>query len=231
VNCGQDGDWLCFCCAKKIVPVVSQVCPECQKLSERGEYHKKCADNKSLKGILAAAYFEEGPVREMIHNLKYNGVMSLAEPLSELMVKVYLQCHSGPVGNRIRNLDPRSGSHPVEDDNFVVTFVPMHWRRQAQRGYNHAEVIARLIGKKIGIDVYDLLKKSKQTKRQAELSGNNRRKNLSGSFELKGDIDIKKAKIIIIDDVATTGSTLNECAAVLKTAGAKEVWGLVISRG
>lgn len=115
--------------------------------------------------------------------------------------------------------------------NSILTFVPMHWRRRAQRGYNHSEILARNVGKILGLEVEGLLVKKQATRRQAELSGAKRRTNLSGVFAPKTNIDIKKRQIIIIDDVTTTGSTLNECAAVLKLAGAKEVWGLVVSRG
>lgn len=76
----------------------------------------------------------------------------------------------------------------------------------------------------------NLLEKKKNTKRQVELKGRERRKNLEGVFAFK-DGDLKGKTIIIVDDVTTTGATLNECAKVLKKAGAKEVWGLVVARG
>lgn len=214
VNCNIEGEsWLCEKCARDIIPVVSQVCLACGKLSADGVYHKKCKKNIALKAIIASAYFEEGPIREMIHNFKYNGVIELGAMLSELIVDALTRCY------------------PIKDDNMIIAFVPLHWRRQAQRGYNQAEILARAVGAKLNIAVADLLIKNRSTKRQAQLTGKNRRKNLSGVFILKPGIDIKKKKIIIVDDITTTGSTLNECARVLKIAGVKEVWGLVVARG
>ena len=233
VNCSQEGEWLCFECNQKVVPVVSQICPKCEKLSENGCYHKNCAKEKSLTGIICSAYFKEGPIREMIHNLKYNGVAELAGPLSELMAKALQDNFHFPIFNSqlVSNFHSKKLKTVNCELKTILTFVPMHWSRQAKRGYNQAEILARAVGAKTGIEVLEMLKKSKQTKRQAELSGNRRRKNLQGTFELKTSTNIKNRKIIIVDDVATTGATLNECAAVLKASGAKEVWGLVVSRG
>ena len=220
INCGHENNsWLCFSCAKKIVPVVSQVCPVCEKLSPAGAYHLKCKKGKYLKGILSSAYFEEGPIREMIHNLKYNGLTSMVELLVDLMAKALTKNFQFQILNFQSN------------SNFIITYVPLHWLRQAGRGYNQSELLARAIGEKIGIDVCPLLSKTKSTKRQVKLRGNARRKNLQDVFSLKSDVSIKNKKIIIVDDITTTGSTLNECAAVLKKAGAKEIWGLVVSRG
>ncbi len=224
VGCGQEdppaGGWLCSQCAGDIVSVVSQVCPECGKLSENGQYHLKCSKGKALKGIIAASYFEEGPVREMIHNLKYNGVTELVKPLGEMMAKV--------LRDEICEMRDKT---LISQNSFLLTFTPLHWRRKAQRGYNQSELLAREIGKNLNIDVMALLIKKKSTKRQVELQGSARRENLKDVFVAREGLDIAKKKIIIVDDVYTTGSTLNECARVLKKEGVKEVWGLVIARG
>lgn len=229
VNCGSEGDWVCFECSEKIISVISQICPECEKLSPGGEYHKACRIEKSLKGIICATYFREGPIREMIHNLKYNGVSELVEPLAGMMGKVLEENYE----LRIMNKGGKKtlNSYSLIPNSIILTYVPMQNSRKATRGYNHAELLARQIGKNLNLKVEDLLIKKTKTRRQAELSGSARRKNLSGAFILKSDTYIKNKKIIIVDDVTTTGSTLNECAKVLRLSGAKEVWGLVISRG
>lgn len=237
VGCHQEGSFLCAKCAGEIVPVVSQVCPKCGKLSECGEYHLNCKDKIALKGIIASAYFEEGPIREMIHNLKYNGVTELKDKLAELMTDALKQSSQFSVSNsqlvsssQLKNENlMRTENYKIE--NLIITFTPLHWRRQATRGYNQSELLAREISRRLDIPVIDALKKDKQTNRQVELKGKARRENLVGVFRIKPKIDIKKKTIILVDDVYTTGSTLNECAKVLKTAGAKEVWGLVVARG
>jgi ComF family protein len=240
VNCGHEGEVVCFDCLKKIVPVVSQVCPECGRLSQRGKYHVICGKGKALKGVIASAYFEEGPIREMIHNFKYNGVTPLGEVLADLMSKSLARKFQFPIANfqsipnsKLKNFQIENSlkTENCKIENYALTYVPLHWRRQARRGYNQAEILARQIGNKLGLKVEDLLTKARSTKRQVELQGNSRRKNLSGVFEFKAGICIKNKTIIVVDDITTTGSTLNECAAVLKNAGAKEVWGLVVARG
>jgi len=236
VNCGKEGDSVCFSCEEKIIPVVTQVCPTCKKINLHGSYHKKCSSG-NLSGIICASYYEEGPIKEMIHNFKYNGVLELGEPLAELMVEALKRNNQAPITNNQSNSNNQikklkiGYSLDVGHCDLIITFVPLHWHRQAQRGYNQAEILAQKIGENLDIEVCDLLVKKQSTRRQAELTGSNRRKNLSGVFKTKTNIDIKNKKIIIVDDVTTTGSTLNECAAVLKHAGAKEVWGLVVARG
>lgn len=225
VNCGLEGTYLCENCRQKIVIVAMQVCPLCNRLSANGVYCHDCRydiiakkpkikkKRKPLQGIISAAYYEEGPTREMIHNFKYNSVLEFADVLAGLMDQAYKNNH-------------------LEFD--VITFAPLHPRRQAQRGYNQAEMLAQKLSEHAKVECLKLLKKNKATKRQVELSGKRRRENLKGKFALlSADIKnkIKGKKILIIDDIATTGATLNECARALKTVGAKEVWGMVVARG
>lgn len=252
VNCGQEGDWLCLKCARDIVPVVSQVCPKCGRLSGNGRFCKPCrliklpkakgekrnrVEMMKLNGVICAAYFEEGPIREMIHNFKYNGVLELGDKLAEMMARALnnelriMNNGEKKLHNSYFVIHSSARKFSAENYNSILTFVPLHWHRQAQRGYNQSEILAKKISEKLNIEVENLLIKTHATKRQVELQGNRRRKNLSGVFVAKPGIDIKKKKIIIVDDITTTGSTLNECARVLKKSGAREVWGLVIARG
>lgn len=208
VGCNLEGSLLCKNCASKIVQIREQVCPECLRISQNGKYCKRCSDNKYLNGIIVAAYYEEGPLKEMIHNFKYNHAIGLKPKLAKLMADAI----------------------PVMDFS-IITFAPLHHRRYAERGYNQAEILAGAVAKlnKLSCDI--ILTKIRYTKRQVGLTGQKRRENLAGVFRLNSNINIKDQNILIVDDVTTTGATLNECAKVLKDAGAKEVWGLVIARG
>lgn len=226
VGCGIEGTWLCNVCEGDILEVKSQVCPQCGRLSESGFYCQKCRFDvilvsqkgkkkpkkiyrrKPLQGIITAFYFEEGPMKEMIHNFKYNSVLEFKDIFSkEMAVK-------------------------IKKSQFdIITFTPLHPKRFSQRGYNQAEVLAKEVSSKTKIPCQNLLLKTRNTKRQVGLIGQKRRKNLKDVFRARKGIDISKKRIIIVDDVTTTGTTLNECARVLKTAGAKEIWGLVIARG
>lgn len=213
VGCGLEGSWLCSDCAREIIAVTSQVCPHCHKLSPSGKYCLKCAKKYVLKGIICAAYYEEGPLKELIHNYKYNHVTELTEILGGFMYAAAVKNPSTSKGD------------------ILISFTPLHRKRLAQRGYNQAQLLAETVGLKLGLPVADLLTKNRNTKRQVILHGDERRKNLENLFNVKSDINIKNKIIILVDDVMTTGTTLNECAKVLKVAGAKEVWGLVIARG
>lgn len=244
VGCGLDGELLCQKCTLKIVPVMTPVCPECGRLSESGQYCFKCKPKKALKGVISAAYYEEGPIREMVHNLKYNSVTELAEPLAELMADAlranfeFLISNFQSKSNDLifKNLNIKN-SLKIQNSELIIVFVPLHWFRQTQRGYNQSELLARAIGNKLNLPVYNLLRKRKKTKRQVELTGKLRRENLKGVFVLNSLISLiaqtslKGKTILLVDDIFTTGSTLNECARVLKTAGVKEIWGLVVARG
>jgi len=210
VGCQIEGTWLCDECFQKIVFVSSQVCPQCGRLSLQGRYCTSCRKGKSIRGIICAAHYNGGPTKELIHNLKYNSVTEIVLILGKVMAKA-LQKN-------------------VPKKDILITFAPLHRRRLAQRGFNQAELLAKNISKTNKIPMKNLLEKKKNTKRQVELKGRERRKNLEGVFAFK-DGDLKGKTIIIVDDVTTTGATLNECAKVLKKAGAKEVWGLVVARG
>jgi len=113
----------------------------------------------------------------------------------------------------------------------LIMPVPLHKKRLRWRGFNQSELLAKGIKKYFNLDLrLDELIRTKHKKPQTKLSGRKRKENVKGCFFWKGDwLDGKN--IILVDDVITTGSTLNECAKVLKENGAGEVWGLVVARG
>jgi len=209
VSCKIEGVYLCKNCAEDILEVKSQTCPKCGRLSDSGRYCLKCRKGKFLKGIICATYFEEGPIKEIIHNFKYNSLQEFSKILGLKMAD--------------------SG---IEFTCFdYITFVPLHRKRLAQRGYNQAQLLSEEIAKIKHIKCENLLIKVKHTKRQVGLIGSKRRRNLESAFRINKEIEIENKKIIIVDDISTTGTTLNECARVLREAGAKEIWGLVVARG
>jgi len=105
-------------------------------------------------------------------------------------------------------------------------------RKLKQRGFNQAEEIAKELSSFLKIPlVSDCLTKIKETLPQVELSGKKREENIKGVFLVKNNEKTRGRKVLLVDDVYTTGSTMEEAARVLKTAGAKEVWGVVVARG
>ena len=165
--------------------------------------------NRGRSTLCALHSFSRVPVREAIHALKYRGLRVASGPLARLMVE-YLE----------RN--------PVQVDIIVPT--PLHPRRLRSRGYNQSELLARAIAKSHGLSArQDLLSRVRNPSPQVEAqSRDDRRTNVIGSFACHGDVQGLSA--LLIDDVATTGSTLSECAGVLKAAGALRVHALTLAR-
>ncbi len=216
LSCGKEGKWLCAACKQKIVKISTQVCPACGRISALGRYCLRCRKKNrfALSGIIASVYYEEGPIKEMIHNFKYNHILEMGSDLGELMV-TSLKENKENIGSEI-----------------IVTAVPLYFLRKAQRGFNQSEILAEIVANKINLPKnFKILKKIHQTVPQVKYSGEKRRENLKNSFKIIDKSAVKNRTIVLVDDVTTTGTTLDECAWVLKEAGAKKVWGLVVARG
>lgn len=210
VGCKGEGSWLCDGCLRPLFLERAPSCADCDRLTSDGRYCRFHADDHATKGLIYVGSFAPGPLREAIHVLKYNYVRELSKPLGWLLQR-------------------RLGTYPIVEEAIVVP-VPLHKDRQLERGFNQAELIA----KELIYPVYtDLLVRWRKTKPQAVLTHAKRAANVSGVFGVKKEKSalIAKKTVILLDDVATTGSTLDSAAAILKKAGAKAVWGAVIAKG
>jgi competence protein ComFC len=148
----------------------------------------------------------------LIHLYKYGRIQTLRRPLGDLLASAL----------------PR-------DERFdAVTPVPLHWRRQWQRGFNQAELLAREIARRSGIPVVNALRRVRATLTQAGLSNTGRRTNVTKAFECRRGTRwarrIEGKRILLIDDVMTTGSTAASCALALKRVGAARVALLTVAR-
>ena len=159
----------------------------------------------------AAAFFsyEENTVAKLIKLFKYNYLTDLAEIFAKIIKK--------------------------EDFNFnwrgfTVVPVPLHPRRERERGFNQAEIIARIFAEKIGLPLNKNLRRGVYTTQQAKLTKEERQKNLKNAFVWNSAITPPE-KVLLVDDVFTTGATMQECAKVLKNNGVKVVWGLALASG
>jgi competence protein ComFC len=108
----------------------------------------------------------------------------------------------------------------------VIVPVPLFWWKRLKRGYNQAQLLAAVVGDECGIEVNPMLRRVKNTRTQTKLDEELRKKNVSNAFEVN-DGSVKDKIVLVIDDVLTTGATVNECARVLKNAGAKKVYSCV----
>ena len=158
---------------------------------------------------LRSPYRFEGSIRDAIHALKYRGVRAAAETLGRLMSE-YLE------------------ASPFSADALVP--VPLNSRRLRSRGYNQSALMAREIGRRLNLPVWeDLLVRVKNPPPQVEAqSREERHNNVAGNFECRSDA--AGLTTLLIDDVATTGSTLSECAYALKESGASAVHALTLAR-
>lgn len=212
VGCKEEGIWLCKKCTDEIVLIKRQLCPICKRLSDQGKVCLRCKSKSNLAGVLVCAHYKDGPLKEAVHTFKYDFISSLAKPLSDLMVIC------------------------LKENNFkkdiVIIPVPLHTFRIWQRGFNQSHLLSKEISNKLDYSINTDLKRVKNTKNsQASLSKSERIKNISNSFDYFGEKLIGKT-VLLVDDVYTTGSTIEECAKVLKTkAKAKFIYAIVLARG
>ncbi len=150
----------------------------------------------------------DGPLREAVHALKYRGKLGLVEPLGRGLAEVAAQ-------------DPR-----LSGVDAIVP-VPLHPRREGQRGFNQAEELARVVSVQLGRPVRKALVRVRDTPSQTELDEDQRRRNVREAFAVRGRVD--GLRLLLVDDVVTTGSTLGECAAILRRAGAEDVYAVAVA--
>jgi len=209
LGCGVEGEFLCASCADTLEPVEPPYCARCGiPLKDRDTCPKCLQGGFQIEGI-RSVFLHHGVAREAVHALKYERLKSVARPLAGLMAE-YLQ----------RN--------PLPADRLVA--VPMHPRRMRQRGYNQAHLLARELGRQLQIPAPEgQLRRRRHTPSQVSLGAEERRANMAEAFCVRGD-GLRGCRVLLIDDVCTTGATLNACAAALRKGGAASVWGLTFSR-
>ena len=170
-----------------------------------------CRDSP-LDGLRVAGSYQKNPeLAKAIQTLKYKFSDNLAKNLGEIL--------------------SQSITQKDYSDERVVSFIPLHKKRLRWRGFNQAELLAKQVATNINLPLENLLVRTKNTSQQAKLSRAERLKNLEKAFSLSPCTSLENKTVILVDDVASTTSTLLEAAQVLKKNGAKEVWGLVLARG
>lgn len=210
----------CAACAKVLLhPLSGAVCEECWAfLRNRSPIHERQHGRHAVDWACAVDHYE-GRLRDIIHALKYEGRRSLAKPLGGLM----REC----------------GAELLRDVDAVVP-VPLHPRRQRQRGFNQADDLAR----HLGLPVAPLLRRVRHTTSQIELPADARHQNVRDAFALTNGPPnhlrqgfggqeagpYSAGVVVLVDDVSTTGATLEACARVLKRGGVREVRALTAAR-
>lgn len=199
-NCGQVGQLFCGTCRLKVHWILEPVCGKCGRSQAQAvEACAACQDSSlPLESVRSAVRYAD-PVRTVIHRLKYDGFFALAEPLADLMLEAW----------------PR-WEHAFD----LILSIPLHPNRQRQRGFNQSELLVRALQQRLDwAGDQSALKRSRRTRPQLGLSGPERHDNVRGAFEANSII-VGGKRILLVDDVFTTGSTLSSAAYALHDAGA-----------
>lgn len=167
-------------------------------------------DDLPVKTYSACLY--DDALKELVHRFKYKGKTVLANIFSHLMIE-YIK------------------DNPEIADADLITVVPLHKERLREREFNQSLLIANPIAKRHSLMLKNTLDKTRRTRYQNELLKSERLKNLHGAFSVSPKADIENKKILLIDDIMTTGSTLGECAKTLLRGGAKSVKCFTLARG
>jgi len=210
VGCGREGDFICSSCLRSLPRVTPPLCPKCGLPQSSATLCASCLGwQAEIDGIRAPFRFD-GVMRQAIHELKYRNLRALAGLLAQLL-NDYLLDNSVP--------------------GEVLVPVPLHPKRLRERGYNQSHLLAKGLSRLAGLSVVDdYLSRERYTSPQARTSTvGERRGNVAGAFTCR-DRRLEGKPVILIDDVSTSGATLDACARALKQAGAASVWGLVLAR-
>lgn len=222
---------LCEACSAGVVPLSrheGMACLRCSKVFAGGVRGwgtcASCMEGRPAFDCAVAAYPARGLVREMVHRFKYEGRKELCWLLA------------GWMGEGLE--DPRLRDPPPE----VLVPVPLHWFRQWSRGFNQAELLARSLSEGLtqgrggsagAFPVELLLRRGRRTGTQTRLDRQGRLGNIQGAFELRRGAArrLQGRRVLLVDDVLTTGATLDACARVLLSGGAASVRALAVARG
>jgi len=210
------GEHLCADCRKQAPVIAAPFCAICSEPffgQIDGPFTcPNCHERRFHFTNAVACRQSKGVVRELIHRFKYNGKFYLRGVLADWLAETLD--------------DPRLQSLPCER----IVPVPLHSTRERERGFNQARVLAELLARRSGIPLCDCMKRIRYTTTQTVHDREERIENLRGAFQMRQHHDVRNLHLLLIDDVLTTGSTVDECARVLQQAGAASVRVATVAR-
>ena len=210
VGCGREGEFLCAPCQKTINRILPPLCPKCGRYQPAGVTCPDCLHwSARIDGIRSPFQFD-GVVRQAIHHLKYQNLRAISSLLAQFLFEYTV-------------------SNPLPAD--VIVPVPLHPKRLRERGYNQSGLLAGELSKLNGLPVVEdcLIREHYKGPQARTASVAERQQNVAGAFACR-DNRLKNKAVLLIDDVSTSGTTLDACAGELKKSGAASVWGLVVAR-
>ncbi|MCK4273294.1 MAG: ComF family protein [Dehalococcoidales bacterium] len=209
IGCGREGDYICESCRQTLSVITPPICPRCGRPQSQGILCHECVDWVAEIDGIRSPFFFDGVIRRAVHELKYRNLRALASSLAEFLRDYLVE-------------------NPVTGD--VLVPVPLHRRRYRERGYNQSALLARELGRLSGLPVVEncLIRHGYALPQARSASVGERRDNVADTFACR-DGQLRGREVILVDDVSTSGATLDACAGMLKSAGAVAVWGLVIA--
>lgn len=217
-GCDKEGYVLCESCLQKLRQEFQY--PRCFYCGARSPAGKKtvagrtcmnCRRKTLIYAFFSPFSYSNQTIKNLIHKLKYNRNQKISKILGG-----ELNFYFSKIAYKI-------------SENLVIVPIPMHKDKYRKRGFNQSELIADCLSKNLGITSLSVLKKIKSTPDQTELNGAERRKNIKGSFIVIAEENIKNKDVLIVDDVKTTGSTIEEAAITLKKSGAKKILAITVA--
>ena len=212
----ESSAYLCETCQAKAPRIKPPFCETCSEpfpgsITERFSC-ANCAHRVLHFQSAVAAYRSRGVVRKMIHEFKYEGQVHLRHPVAGWLSETLA--------------DPRLNGRRFD----LVVPVPLHPARKRERGFNQAELLAELFSARARLTLGDALERIRYTTTQTVFDRAERMENLHNAFRLRKKANVRGLRVLLIDDVLTTGSTLSECARVLKAGGALSVHAATAAR-
>ncbi|MBI2437102.1 MAG: ComF family protein [Candidatus Magasanikbacteria bacterium] len=210
-GCDTEGKFVCDDCYRTLDLSGVFCCPVCHVHNETGRPCIACTQKIYIdRHVAITPYTEDALIGDMMHSFKYH----YAEDVREVFARM---------------IDDFFSSHAIEVDAIIA--VPLHRRRYVERGFNQSEIIAQFVARSLHIPIVHNLIRSRHTRQQAKLHRDERLKNLYNAFTIENPHELVGKRILVVDDVFTTGSTVSECAKVLKEAQVGEVVSFSVARG
>lgn len=209
--------YLCWECQSDIMPITPPYCSQCgDPVSGSIDHSYVCHFCSSVSpsfSIARSAAHYDGPIAEMLKALKYRSATWLVHDMAQMLSSLVFQ-------------------HMDADNIDAVTFVPLHHTRRRDREYNQSALLARALAHMIGVPCMNrIIRRHKKTTSQTNLTAKDRIVNVRGCFKYRNGSWLDGKRILLVDDVMTTGATVNECAKTLKKGGASEVFAVAVARG
>lgn len=215
-GCGAWDTFLCDSCAGRMPLHLLDECLLCQgRGGQGGHICPRCAPKSALDGLIAATYFHEGVAQKLVHHMKFGGGRDIAKlHCAPAMISCLCSAEVVWITESLQGIIP----------------VPLHPYREAERGYNQARILCEGVALELGVPVYDCMRKTKNTRPQARKTRAQRMEVSHGVYGFDFSGASLPQSVLLVDDVCTTGSTLQACARRLKLAGVARVYGCVFAR-